>query len=369
MPEFVHVLRGIEDVQREPVSLVSPGQSISVHLWPWPFVGVVCFTFDCEGTYGDGSSFRGETEVVPHLARFFRSHSVKGTFNVLGRMAVEYPTFIGTLHECDQEIAGHGYSHEYLDSMTYSEQMAEINRTVDAIKSITGSDIRGWRSPFATFNRNTYDILVQKGFEWTSNFGRSLWGHLPFQPIIEGETFPIVEIPFDDVHFDAMMFFWIEATAEQIEPLWKNHIVATRRNGLLFVFLAHPVNLAEEPYRVTLIENVLAFAQRFGDIWIASCGEICRWYHTISKVALTVDSARKQGNVAEMKLTIRNSGAVGVNNAAIRVQMSHPIRRVESSRRMPSKSSIEGRPTAALIRLPELKASQETQEILKIHLS
>lgn len=299
------VLRGLEDLDRKKEVLV---HHLVVDLlpWPWPYRGAYSFTFDCEGTYGGGSSFKGETEIVPRLAQFFARNSLKATFNFLGKVAEEYGEAVRAVCQARQDIAGHGYSHRNLDGLSESEQESEIQRTVDAIGVASGKRIVGWRCPWGTYDRHTYEVLEQLDFKWASNWSRSMWGSLPFYPMLDGKTFKLVEIPFDDVHFDAQMYNKYQAAPDQVLPLWQNYMAEARRSNGLFVLLSHPVNLAEDIERVEVIEELVSSGILMGDVWICSCGELADRWEALRHVAIFVESMSESRNDFTARLTVEN---------------------------------------------------------------
>jgi peptidoglycan/xylan/chitin deacetylase (PgdA/CDA1 family) len=316
MVEIAMAKRGLESLKRESLSIFG-STSISLSPFPWPCVSGWSFTFDCEGTYGGGTSFRGETEVVPRLSKMFSKKGVQGTFNFLGKMAEEYPNILKLLVKDAQDIAGHGYSHQHLDGSSYNDQHLEIIKTIESIQEACGHRIRGWRSPYGTYDKTTYDILEEQKFLWTSNWSRSLWGSLPFYPVIEDHKYSLLEIPFDDVHFDAVMYRANNIPPKVVEQMWLNYARFIRRYKNLFVLLNHPVNLAEKEERELIIGSILQKLESLSDIWIASCEQITRRYELLSKIHIVVNQFKVSKKLTELSLTVKNRSNVQVDDLGV----------------------------------------------------
>ena len=318
------VLRGLEDLDRDR-HVVVHHLAVSLLPWPWPYRGAYSFTFDCEATYGGGSSFRGETEVVPQLAALFAQNGVKATFNFLGRVAEEHGEAVAAVQEAAQDIAGHGYAHRNLDGLPAAEQEAEIGRAIDAIGAACGQRIVGWRSPWGTYDRCTYEALERLGFKWASNWSRSMWGTSPFYPVFDRTNFRVVEIPFDDVHFDAQMYNKYHATPRQVFALWRNYMLEARRSNGLFVLLCHPVNLAEDMERVEVIERLLSFGLSMGDLWLCSCGELAARWEALRSVTVIVDSISEGRDTFRLRITVQNRSSRPLDDLTLLVLCRSPV--------------------------------------------
>lgn len=357
------VKRGLEDLNRERAFLAKK-IGVSVNPWPWPNISACVFTFDVEGTYGGGESFEGDSKYVPYLARTFEKNGLKSTFNIVGKMALEYPDIIAELVKCNQDVAGHGFSHKFLDDMTIGEQKKDIANTISAIEEASnGLRIVGWRSPYATFNKDTYKLLEEMGFKWTSCWGSSLWGTTPFHPIIAGKKYKLYEIPFDDNHFDAMMFFFHEAKSKQVELLWKTHIYQARATLSQYVLLNHPVNFAEDTKRLTIVENILKYALSFKDIWVASCGEIANRWSLLENIRYTVDWCKSRSK-KQLNVSIINNNNQSINDLSLIIETFEPLKDITI---MDESPQIQINENTIIVKVPLLPPrSEQTIEITSI---
>jgi len=269
----------------------------------YPKISALVPTFDCEGRYGGGSSTRGESEVVPHIISLFNNLNCKGTFNFVGKTANEHEEVVKELDKSGNDIWGHGFSHVYLDdSRTIQER--EVRDTIDTISKITGKPCIGWRSPYGTFNLNLYKILLKNGIRFGSNWGNSTWGSMPFTPIINGEKIPIYELPFDDSHFDAMVYRKLNLSPNVVLSLYKSKLLASLNSLSIFTPLIHPVNLAEDREKLNMFIDFINYAKEKDEVWITSCSDILTIYESLKNYKISHCSLSQEKNSHEVKMRV-----------------------------------------------------------------
>ena len=233
MVEGFLVKRGLQKLRRDYIGLQT-GITINLNLWPWPYLSSVVFSFDCEGKYGGWSNDDGELDFVPKFAKLLSNNGVAGTFNFVGKFAEEHEDLVRKTVDLKPDIGGHGYTHCLLDGLKPKKQKEEIEKTKRTLEKIVGRDIIGWRSPYLTYDKTTYDILTDMGYKWVSNWSCSLFGEQPFFPIIEGRRYNIVEIPVDEIHYDLRMFkYEFELNPFDVELLWLNRIKMVKKKRTL----------------------------------------------------------------------------------------------------------------------------------------
>jgi peptidoglycan/xylan/chitin deacetylase (PgdA/CDA1 family) len=65
-------------------------------------------------------------------------------------------------------IGSHGFSHQKLSTMAYSEQNIELQNSKDFLSEITGREITGLSFPHGSFNRDTINILAKLKYEYAA---------------------------------------------------------------------------------------------------------------------------------------------------------------------------------------------------------
>jgi peptidoglycan/xylan/chitin deacetylase (PgdA/CDA1 family) len=343
--EYIHALRNTQ-ASRRTLDSAPPNTVVSVTPWPWPRSSALIFSFSVEGTYGGGDSIEPELEMTPLLGKFFNGNETQATFVILGKIAEEHPDMVKSLQLSQQDIGGHGYSHCFLDELSAKEQETEITRTRRIIHEVSGHSIIGWSSPYCNYTKDTYDILSDKGFKWTSNWGRSLWGCMPFRPVIDEKAYDLIEIPAEDIHFDNL-YRKFKMTPKQVETLWLSHLNRSIYRNDLFHLCAHPVNLTDN--RAEPIFNVLNAALKSNKAWVASCTQISERWRAFENIKFSVN-IQDNKDYLQIKGIVENQNDADMADWAIRIRTVLNIKEVEGS----AECFIDEGRRKALIRIPKI---------------
>ncbi len=156
--------------------------------WLWPYqlkgnthwhgqgsVNCVSLTFD------DGPS--GYTETVLEI---LKEHEIAATFFVMGIQVARYPEIIKRMADEGHEIGNHTYSFQAKKGLVrllfYPVSQGEVTRTQDAVRTITGTSPRFFRSPGGQMGRGLWRQVNKHGL-------RVVTGALPFpDPKADAET-------------------------------------------------------------------------------------------------------------------------------------------------------------------------------------
>lgn len=286
----------------------------------------VLLTFDVEGFYGNGSGDEAlEVRNYSRMAERMAALGLKGTFNVVGRMAQERgPDFVRLLHQAGMELATHGYEHEMTgagEGLTYhghyglKENLEDLGRGVEAIQDITGVPVRGARVPYGHFNEHSYRAMERLGLAWASNMEidnflrpEDAFGPAPFRPAIGGKVCDIVEIPLDSQTYDWAMWIADEnnpsfvarvnafmqsrglhaaRTPAGAATVWEERIRSAIESESVFTLLCHPINLTVRSERwsgdpledfLFKVFDRLAELQKGQKVWVPTCAELADFY-------------------------------------------------------------------------------------------
>jgi peptidoglycan/xylan/chitin deacetylase (PgdA/CDA1 family) len=329
MPEFVHAKRGLEGAKRIPLHINL--NTVSLGFSPWPNNSALALTFDCEGTYGGGKTIKGETELVPEFSEKFQNLGIQATFNFLGKIAYDHPEVLQFAKEKNQDIAGHGFSHCNLDGLSEKEQRSEIERTIAEIKNACGEKVIGFRAPYCTFDLTTYKLFEEYGIKWTSNFGRSLWGDFPFRVSLESKEFQIIDIPFDDIHFDAWIFKRHNIEFKQALLLYKNHIFTTKLKNGIFTLLAHPAGLALDRGRAEVILKLAEYAAKQKNLWVTSLNNIYKRWITLNNLSWHIRHKKESRNSSKYELVVENKNPSSLDDLVFIINHHKDIKSVKSN--------------------------------------
>lgn len=116
-----------------------------------------------------------ESRVRPATQRLLSildQHQVKATFFVLGYVADQQPDLIEQIAAAGHELAVHGYYHRFVFKLTPEEFAEELDRSIEALYSITGVQPLGHRAPYFSINEQSswaFEILNSRGFRYDSS--------------------------------------------------------------------------------------------------------------------------------------------------------------------------------------------------------
>ncbi len=216
---------------------------------------------------------------LPRIVALLEKHGITATFFVPGLTAERHPEAIRNLHERGHEIAHHMYSHKWLDDMEEPEERREFEQGIAAIERVTGVRPRGFRAPAVEFSPNTLRLLLEYGFEYSSNFFDA---DAPYRHVVDGVKTDLVELPFQWPLGDAPFFLYsVRLTGRSIAPLsavlehWIAEFDGLYAEGNGLVLTCHP-QLTGRPSRIPLLEAFIQHARSFPHVWFGRCDEWVR---------------------------------------------------------------------------------------------
>ena len=135
------------------------------------------FTNDVEHTSVNGGTYDRianvvETEALPRLLDLYDKYNVKATFFVLASLAEIRPNIVKQIYAHGQEVASHGYSHDYkraFDVLSLEQQVEELRLSKDILEQITGEKVVSFRAPALRVNQYTPTALQETGFQFDSS--------------------------------------------------------------------------------------------------------------------------------------------------------------------------------------------------------
>lgn len=97
---------------------------------------------------------------------------IKATFFVLGWIADHCPELIKKISDQGHEIACHGYKHTPIDLMDPISFEQDLRKAIQAIESVTGKKVKGFRAPSFSITKKTswaLQIIKNCGLEYDSS--------------------------------------------------------------------------------------------------------------------------------------------------------------------------------------------------------
>jgi len=197
---------------------------------------IVCLSFDhdntslfiANGRTSPSMTSRGDfgSVALPRVLGLLDYYNIRATFFTPGHTLESYPEDAELLLRAGHEIGHHGWSHRAPASLGREAEAEELVRGRETIRSLTGADPAGYRSPAWELSPHSVELLLEQGFTYDSSmmghdydayFAR-LPDHFPLDaPVTHGASTGLIEMPvswsLDDFpHFEFM------ATGDRILP-------------------------------------------------------------------------------------------------------------------------------------------------------
>ncbi|HWB07555.1 MAG TPA: polysaccharide deacetylase family protein [Verrucomicrobiales bacterium] len=108
-------------------------------------------------TFDDGPA----AQNTPRLLDMLTARGIKATFFTVGQNAQRYPQIIRRIVADGHELANHTWTHPWLSKMRDEAVRSELQRSRDALVSISGAEPRMYRPP--------YGAITARQKEWIMN--------------------------------------------------------------------------------------------------------------------------------------------------------------------------------------------------------
>lgn len=111
-------------------------------------------------------------ESVRPILDLLDKHEIKATFAVLGSVAELHPKLVKEIYDKGHEIASHAWSHKTLYELGRDAFEAEVKKSVELLKEITGEQPIGFRAPSFSIDNSTkwaFEVLEKYGFKYDAS--------------------------------------------------------------------------------------------------------------------------------------------------------------------------------------------------------
>jgi peptidoglycan/xylan/chitin deacetylase (PgdA/CDA1 family) len=275
------------DLSPRPLNMADPAPE-----FPWPdgkksalFVG---FDVDAESAWIANNPSNVERLVtvshggyearvgVAKLLELLKSLEIQATFFIPGWTVAAHPAMSEAILRAGHEIAHHGFLHKLPEPGKLDEAIEEIDKGLDALKSVLGVVPVGYRAPSGENFAALLQYLHQRGVKYSSSWRDDI---RPYRHrLADGSAGP-VEIPVNYAFDD-----WTLGLAARVSPrpifgkepilsLWKDELAGTHAWGGVTTMVLHP-QVSGRPMRWHLLQEFLVHAREQGDIWIATGEQI-----------------------------------------------------------------------------------------------
>jgi peptidoglycan/xylan/chitin deacetylase (PgdA/CDA1 family) len=233
-----------------------------------------------QGTYGAKVG-------VPKILEVLEDFGLKATFFVPGWTAEHHTGRTEMIVKGGHEVAHHSYSHSWIHPDFPDQEVEEMERGLEALKRTVGVVPRGYRSPAGESSDNMVRLLHKHGFLYDSSL---LDDVVPYRlQLPDGGPGPI-ELPWHWSTDDAPHALFAIKSPRPIFPnshilqVFQDEFREIYRWGGLFNLVMHP-QVTGRPSRIALLREMIAWIQRFPNVWFATGIEVAEAWARLHETA------------------------------------------------------------------------------------
>jgi peptidoglycan/xylan/chitin deacetylase (PgdA/CDA1 family) len=111
----------------------------------------------------------GHRVGVPRILDLLERERIPATWFIPGATMELYPGDTEAVIAGGHELATHGWYHEDFSELAADEQRAILERSVEAVRRVTGEPPQGFRAPYWALGRETLKLVEDAGFVYDSS--------------------------------------------------------------------------------------------------------------------------------------------------------------------------------------------------------
>ena len=111
----------------------------------------------------------GHRVGVPRILELLAREGIPASWFVPGATLDLYPDDAEAILAGGHELASHGWYHEDFSELSEGEQRAILDRSVEAVRRISGAAPKGFRAPFWALGSETLELVEDAGYAYDSS--------------------------------------------------------------------------------------------------------------------------------------------------------------------------------------------------------
>lgn len=105
----------------------------------------------------------GATVGIDRLLKLWDKYNIKATWFAPAHSVESFPKQIRKIVEKGHEIGLHGYTHEFVSTLSEQQQRDVLDKSIKVIHEATGKRPRGWTAPAWSTSNETIALLEEFG--------------------------------------------------------------------------------------------------------------------------------------------------------------------------------------------------------------
>ena len=125
---------------------------------------------------------------IDKILEILKDNNVKITFFIVGDWIEKYPEAVKKIYEAGHEIGTHSDTHPHVNSLSYEENVKELENSNKKIENITGTRTNLYRTPYGEYNQTVIEAGQDSGYytiqwsldtlDYTGLTGDEMWNRI-----------------------------------------------------------------------------------------------------------------------------------------------------------------------------------------------
>ncbi|EMD92977.1 hypothetical protein COCC4DRAFT_40745 [Bipolaris maydis ATCC 48331] len=112
----------------------------------------------------------GATVGIDRLLKLLDKYQIKATWFTPAHTAESFPEQIRKIIDQGHEIGLHGYTHEFVSTLSEQQQRDVLAKSIQVLTDMVGKKPRGWTAPAWSTSKETVALLEEFGIEYDHSF-------------------------------------------------------------------------------------------------------------------------------------------------------------------------------------------------------
>ncbi|KAK7900764.1 hypothetical protein LTR67_003048 [Exophiala xenobiotica] len=112
----------------------------------------------------------GATVGIDRLLKLWDRYGIKTTWFVPAHSIESFPEQLEKVRDAGHEIGLHGYTHEFVSTLTEQQQKDVLTKSIQVLTDFTGKHPKGWTAPAWSTSKETIKLLEEFGIEYDHSF-------------------------------------------------------------------------------------------------------------------------------------------------------------------------------------------------------
>ncbi|MBB5346982.1 hypothetical protein JWG42_12645 [Desulfoprunum benzoelyticum] len=238
-----------------------------IQKWYWPNGCRSFFSFRADMDAGDEASLLRFVDII-------RPWSKSLSLFVCGKAYVGKEHLLKEVINLETEVGNHTFLHYVFNDKKRNRKNLELT---EALLSRVGVIPKGFVGPASFWHPSMYEVLEEKGYQYTSSFGVGHDDYPFFLPKNDSEAYSMVEIPFHCLG-DRFPKFGFELGSEEVGRFFEQLLEKKYHSCEPMFIYGHP----DMPGRIgdcpQLVKRICQKALSYKDVCTGNMADIAAWW-------------------------------------------------------------------------------------------